>query len=171
MAELINITINKKSIKFQECSSQSCFFLKDEGSKDSTLQGRKCPFAVHHQCSRLSGYQMAGLPIPKLYKSITTSSQRAGTIKKRHDRNQEQPKETTTTTTRSTQESSTMETLSTNGNIETNSCQLTGIDGSKHLRHSPPSLKINFSKQRVFAEGCSGVGHFTLKTYPTTYTQ
>ena len=30
--------------------------------------------------------------MPKLYKSITTSPRRAGSIKERHDRNQRQPK-------------------------------------------------------------------------------
>ena len=37
-------------------------------------------------------FQRAALLMPKLYKSITTSPRKAGSTKKRHDRNQRQPK-------------------------------------------------------------------------------
>ena len=38
-------------------------------------------------------FQRAVLSMSKLYKSIPLSLRRAGSIKKRHDRNQRQPKE------------------------------------------------------------------------------
>ena len=37
-------------------------------------------------------FQRTALSMPKLYKNITTSPRRAGSVKKRHDRNQRQPK-------------------------------------------------------------------------------